>query len=172
MKINILLLVITIAFAGLWTYFDQNKRTPNIQTPTYENFDFNNLDGKKHTLYDYKNKTTFVHFWATWCTPCLKELPELIALADNHPGTINILAFAVADQTEQINNFLSKIKTDIPANFIVALDDKKIISEQYFGTKKLPETYILAPNLNLYDKKIGAQADWADTKWYKVIEKF
>lgn len=170
MKINLLLLILITALAGLWTYLDQQKHTPNMSLPHYTDFEFNTLDGKKHTFYDYENKVTFVHFWATWCTPCLKELPELVKLAEKHPDTLTVLAFAVADKPKKIERFLSNLEISIPYNFITALDTDKRISEKNFKTKKLPETFIFKPRFILYDKIIGAEDEWNSPKWDKYID--
>ena len=159
MKINMLILAVVLTLAGLWTYLDQKKQSPNRSTPTYADFELNALNGKKHTFYDYKARITLVHFWATWCTPCLKELPELIELASRNPKKITVLAFAVADKPEEIHAFLSKANA-IPPNFIIGLDTNKNISENIFGTEELPETFILSSKLTLKDKITGAHDDW------------
>ena len=40
-------------------------------------------EGKKHTLSQYKGKWVIVNYWATWCPPCLEEVPDLVALYDS-----------------------------------------------------------------------------------------
>jgi len=42
------------------------------------------IQGKTHRLADYRGKWVLVNFWATWCSPCLSEIPELISLHDAH----------------------------------------------------------------------------------------
>lgn len=56
------------------------------------------FDGKSTTLAAHLGKPTFVSFWASWCGPCLKEMPELNALLTKHPGKFQVLAIAMGDK--------------------------------------------------------------------------
>ena len=47
-------------------------------------FSYQGIDGKTHNLSDYRGKWVLVNYWATWCPPCLEELPELEVFYDNH----------------------------------------------------------------------------------------
>ena len=48
-------------------------------------FDVTDTDGKRHRLADYRGKWVVVNFWATWCAPCLKEIPDFNAFAKSRP---------------------------------------------------------------------------------------
>lgn len=58
---------------------DANKKTENENQEKYPAYDFTLLDqyGNEHTLSDYKGKVVFLNFWATWCPPCKKEMPDI-----------------------------------------------------------------------------------------------
>jgi len=56
------------------------------------------FSGKTSTLASHLGKPTFVSFWASWCGPCLKEMPELNALLAKHPGKFQVLAIAMGDK--------------------------------------------------------------------------
>lgn len=53
--------------------------------------------GKPSTLSSHLGKPTFISFWASWCGPCLKEMPELQSILDKHPGEFQVLAIAMGD---------------------------------------------------------------------------
>ena len=93
----------------------------------------------------------------------MEELPQLIKLAKDNPDEIKILAIAVEDKPENIERFLNKIsKNNKLDNFIIGLDPDKTISTTIFNTAKLPETYMLNPDLSLFEKIIGAQENWEE----------
>jgi len=57
----------------------------------------NDFAGKSSTLASHLDKPTFISFWASWCGPCLKEMPELDALLAKHPGEFQVVAIAMGD---------------------------------------------------------------------------
>lgn len=58
----------------------------------------NDFAGKSSKITAHLGKPTFVSFWASWCGPCLKEMPELNALLDKHKGEFQVLAIATGDK--------------------------------------------------------------------------
>lgn len=57
----------------------------------------NDFAGKGSTLASHLGKPTFISFWASWCGPCLKEMPELDALLTKHAGEFQVVAIAMGD---------------------------------------------------------------------------
>ena len=64
-------------------------------------FSLTDMDGKVHTLSDYQGKWVIVNYWATWCPPCLEEIPDLVDLYEENRDTIVVLgiAFEEVDMT-------------------------------------------------------------------------
>ncbi len=158
---NILTLLAIIIATALWTYFSDTK--PIKRTSALEkvpNFEFNDITETKHALYDFQGRVVLLHFWATWCAPCLEELPDLIDLAQTQSEEMTVIAIAVQDKPDDIQRFLTKTKRNIPENFIVGLDPNQVISKNIYETIKLPETYIIDLQLTLSEKITGAKNDW------------
>lgn len=181
MKLNLLLLLFIVGLTGLYTYLSDKKTTTqqgakNIASVENkaQDFSFTTLQGDKENLSNLisnqKGQVVILHFWASWCTPCLKELPTLIDLAKNSPDNIKILAMAVQDTPAKIKNFLNKIEKDIPDNFVIGLDPDKAISDKKYGTIKLPETYIIDPQMTIFEKITGADENWADESWMNKLK--
>ena len=78
-----------------------------------------NLQGQSFDLADYNGRVVLVNFWATWCAPCVEEMPSLSRLNDKMKGKpFKIVAVNIGEKPEVIRQFLKKI----PANFEILLD--------------------------------------------------
>lgn len=181
MKANLIIFTLILIASGAYTYVTMNKDNPIftaatkttptalINNQTIENFTYTRLDGSQGTLYDHLGKPTLLHFWATWCTPCLVELPEIIELATQMPQ-IDILAISTDQKTEKIDHFIKRIKKPIPDNFIIITDSDKSVTQDRFQTFKLPETFILSSQLAIEDKIIGAYDAWLSEEKIKYLK--
>ena len=99
---------------------------------------------------------TLVHFWATWCPPCMTEVPSLGQLAEDfgqYRGDFTILMVAVADDMERVEEFVGNRVGS------VLYDPSWEVTHRY-GTRKLPETYLVVKG-QVVERWIGAQ-DWND----------
>jgi len=66
------------------------------------------LSGKLHTVGQYERRPMLVHFWATWCTPCRRELPaQRRAYKVLEPNGVAVLAINVGEQADHVRRFLS-----------------------------------------------------------------
>lgn len=77
---------------------------------------FTRLDGETQTMQRYLGKPLLVNFWATWCPPCVKEMPDLDALSKAYPD-IHFLGIAV-DTSRNVNKFL--LTTPVSYDLLVA----------------------------------------------------
>lgn len=72
------------------------------------------VGGKPQTLEPYKGRVLVVNFWASWCGPCVAEMPELVRLHDAYAGKgIQFIGIGV-DSAQNVQNFLKKIPVDYP----------------------------------------------------------
>ena len=127
-----------------------------------QDFDFIDLHGRTHTFYDYSGRTVIIHFWATWCAPCLAEFPDLVKLAQQNPDNLTLITIVVADEIPKIEKFMKTTKLNPPNNMVIGLDPQKHISEKIFNTVKLPESYIFTHSLHLKERIIGAYDRWLE----------
>ena len=140
MKRNAFILAMLLLSSGLYTaYADktafepETREAPKLQQANISapDFTFQDLDGKTHKLSDFRGKTVILNFWASWCTPCVIEFPQMLELASNNQKN-TIFIFLSLDSNEQdIVRFLKKyIKVPISGNVMVALDQNKLISQK------------------------------------------
>ncbi len=115
---------------------------------------FTIVDGSKTIhLTDYRGKIVVLNFWASWCAPCLEELPSLIALQKQMPQIV-VLAVDFNDDINSYHQFLIDNHVDL-----LTIHDESQQSNLAFGTTRPPETYIIDGQGKIRRKFIGPQ-DW------------
>jgi thiol-disulfide isomerase/thioredoxin len=165
---NLFLLSLLLAVMAIATFWmNRDLRGPSmvaIEQDAAPDFSLQTLNTGSVSLEDFSGQELLLHFWATWCAPCIIELPKLAAFAENNKGDLSVLAVAVADRPSAITSFLEKNEIAFPENFVIALDPHKQVSKELYGTVKLPETYLLSIDGQIEEKYIGAQ-EWENKKW-------
>lgn len=97
------------------------------------------IQGKTHRLEDYRGKWVLVNFWATWCAPCLSEIPELISLHNSHSDKDLLVIGIVMDSgsSKKVADFIQAHGISYP----VVMGDRKIAA-QIGGVDVLPTSYL------------------------------
>lgn len=123
------------------------------------------FDGGSVTLADLRGRVVMVHFWATWCPPCVEELPTLDRLHQSVIGKDFEMLAVDEDEggAEAIASFVKKNRLKLPVLF----DSGSEVARRY-GTYKLPETYIIDRQGVVRYKAIGPR-DWTDPANIEVL---
>jgi thiol-disulfide isomerase/thioredoxin len=116
------------------------------------NFALQDISGKTHHISDYRGKWLLVNYWATWCPPCLEEIPDLIALYDKHHNTdLMVLGIAFDYKNEKE---VSAFVDDMLISYPVILGNQNI-ANSIGSAEILPTTYIYNPKGQLINVKRG-----------------
>lgn len=114
-------------------------------------FEYTLLDGGQGRLSDLKGNLVFLNFWATWCFPCKKEMPDIEELQAEMKGQpFKILAVSTGEGKEKVGAYHEKF----PYSFPFALDPDSSISGKY-GVNMLPTTFLISPEGKILAKAIG-----------------
>jgi len=116
-----------------------------------QGFVFKDMQGQAQRLSDYRGKWVLVNFWATWCPPCLEEIPDLVALHEAHKKTDLVVIGVALDSTgESVVDFVAKKHVSYP----VVLGDYEL-AEQVGEVNALPTSYLFDPTGKLVSYQEG-----------------
>ena len=146
----LVLLVLSLVLAAC----NSGSRPPRINTPAPD-FTVKDADHTV-TLSQYKGKPVLLNFWATWCAPCVEEMPSLVQLQQKMQGRVTVIAVSVDVDDDAYHHFLKSHGINL---LTVRDGDQK--SSTMYGTFKYPETYAIDSKGVIRRKFIGA-VNWND----------
>jgi peroxiredoxin len=128
-------------------------------------FTFPDLNGRNISLSDYKGKVVLINIWATWCPPCVYEMPSMEKLYKEFKGeNFEILAVSIDTGGKDIvAPFIKKYKLTFPA-----LIDPKGTIKTLYGVTGVPESYIIDKQGIIIEKIIGGR-DWAAPEIFRFF---
>jgi cytochrome c biogenesis protein CcmG, thiol:disulfide interchange protein DsbE len=127
--------------------------------------DFTVADGNRSLhLADYRGKIVILNFWATWCIPCVAELPSLTAMQQQLPQ-VQVLAVSVDVDQQAYRDYLAEHKISL-----LTIDDPAHRAADLYGTYRWPETYIIDQHGIIRRKFIGAQ-DWTSPEILEYLRR-
>ncbi|MDQ1314903.1 MAG: hypothetical protein QG662_1012 [Pseudomonadota bacterium] len=114
-------------------------------------FKVTDTEGKTHTLSGYKGKWVLVNYWATWCPPCLEEIPDLIALHENKKNNLVVIGIAMDYRNaKQVTDFAEGLLVTYP----IVLGTPQIVN-QIGPVQGLPTTYLFNPEGKKVAQQVG-----------------
>lgn len=148
-----------ITFAIVQSFLGGNEQATLKREQTIEglkegdqapNFTLQTLAGETVSLENYKGKKVVLNFWATWCTPCRAEMPDLQKYYDqNRTGDYEILAINL-DYRNDVQGFVDEMQITFP----IVLDTKKDVQEAY-EVLNLPSTYFIDESGVIVNRHLG-----------------
>lgn len=97
------------------------------------------LEGKKVSLEDFKGKIVVLNFWATWCPPCVKEVPDFIALQKQYGADgVAFVGVAVDDDKKDLKKFIEKEGVNYP----ILISTDKVLKD-YGDVGMIPTTFVI-----------------------------
>jgi len=131
--------------------------TPAVrQGQAAPNFELRDAAGRGVALRSLRARPVLINFWATWCTPCAKELPALEKLSREMGVRLAVVAVSVDSDWAPVRKFFAS-GTDLH----VLLDKDKTVAKR-FGTEKFPETFLIDSSGRLVQLFYQAEWDSAD----------
>ncbi len=148
-----------------------NEMTPPFGIRHYDigaaqNFNLYDLDGEKFELASTKGNWVFLHFWASWCGPCRKEMPVIQKLADAmQESDFQIVMVNTAEDEDTVFEFLATI--DVELNSLMDVDGQVT---EVWKPRGLPTTFLINPEGEVKYQAIGGR-EWDNTKYIDFLKK-
>jgi len=159
-----LALIVAAFFSFSFTWHEEPAPLLRLDTPQAnpspadEGLDFSapGLDGKEIDLSHYRGHPVIVDFWATWCGPCRKQIPELVALYKKYNKSRGLVIIGVScdliqgDGLRAVAPFVKEFRINYP----IALADGRLVDNM--GVEAIPTTLFLGPDGKMVSRIVGA----------------
>jgi len=131
-----------------------------------KDFSLNDVDGEKFELNSTRGNWVFLHFWASWCGPCRKEMPEIQKLARIMQGEkFEIVMINTAENEDTIFEFLAAINIEL--NSLMDVDG---LVTEVWKPRGLPTTFLINPQGEVKFQAIGGR-EWDKPEYIGFIKK-
>ncbi|WP_372833525.1 TlpA disulfide reductase family protein [Pontibacterium sp.] len=128
---------------------------------------FPNVENQEISLSEYKGKVVLLNFWATWCPPCVKEMPSMERLHQKFAGQdFEIVAISAGETQAAVESFMMELDTEL--TFPILLDEKGRTFNE-LGIRGLPMSFLFDRNGKLV-RTISGSREWDEQREVKLIE--
>ncbi len=147
---------------------DEKVLVANKSLGLVPDFSIKTIDGREVSITDFRGRVVILNFWATWCSTCVVEMPDILDLVDGFGGSVVFLAISSDTKLEHIARFINGSDKRVQDLFksedvYVSLDSNGAITRDIFMTQRYPETIIIAPNGGMVRKIVG-EFEWSGSE--------
>ena len=120
-------------------------------------FELTQLDGETFRLSEHRGKVVLLNVWATWCPPCVAEMPDIQALSENYPDDLTVIGVSVDTDPAVVEEFIA----ENGYTYRFAMDTADwLIASQLYPTAGIPESVFINADGTVTDIIIGAFRDY------------
>ena len=135
-------------------------------------FSLEDLSGNTVSLNQYRGHVVLLDFWATWCAPCRKSIPELVEIQEKYRDRgLVILGISVDDPSQANDKYLSAFKEMYKINYTILRADQKV-TRKYFGNKNfsVPTLFVVNPEGVVVDSHLGYMPGAVESSLKKIFK--
>lgn len=155
----ILIWLITLGFSGC-------TDNPSLRMIGSKAQDFTVKDADRTvSLHDYRGKIVLLNFWASWCPPCIEEMPSLVQLQKEMGPKVEVVAVSIDEDADAYHSFLRDHNVDL-----LTVRDPQQRTPTMYGTTGWPETFVIDRKGVIRRKFIGA-VNWTSPDIVNYLNK-
>ena len=149
----VLLSIVGIVYFGGWHTevvgrIQQVVLSTGVLSPNYLDsekeadyqFLLEDIEGNQVSFNEFENKVTFINFWATWCPPCIAEMPDIHSLYQKRKDEVAFVMISLDKDRQKARDYIAQKEYDFPVFFL-----KSSLPSTY-NTQAIPTTYVLDKN--------------------------
>ena len=117
------------------------------------------------SLHDYKGKIILLNFWASWCAPCIEEMPSMVQLQKRMEPKVTVVAVSIDEDSDAYHKFLRDHNVDL-----LTVRDPEQKTPTMYGTTGWPETFVIDTSGRIRRKFVGA-VNWTSPEIVDYLNK-
>ncbi len=169
----VLIVVIVLVGASVYLVSSSNPRPASewvksvVAGDLAPDFQLEDTKGNKVSLSDFRGKVVLVNLWATWCPPCIEEMPSMERLNEVMAGDDFVMLAVNTEENGRsvVPAFLQKT----PYSFPILYDDEGVVQKLY-GVFKFPESFVIRKDGTVAEKIIGP-LDWSSVETITYLKR-
>lgn len=133
--------------------------------------EFATLAGDPFPLERLRGRVILLHFWASWCPPCVKELPSLASLTERMGGRLALVAVSNDASAGEARRFLERLPglREGGGNVFLLHDPGGRITRESFAVYRFPESFVVSKEYGIVRKLVG-EVDWSRPELLRFLE--
>ncbi len=134
-------------------------------------FSLQDITGEKVSLEQYRGQIVLLDFWATWCPPCRKSIPELVTLQSKYEEQgLVVLGISMDDPNRVTDNDLASFKKHYKINYRILRASAEVLKD-YFGKERIsiPTMFFINPEGEIVDKHVGFMPGAIEASLMKML---
>ncbi|MNL38492.1 Thiol-disulfide oxidoreductase ResA [compost metagenome] len=165
------IIVVILGVLGVWAFetfmmprvtstggSSATKTLVQMEKEGVPNFSYKDFSGQELELKSLTGKVVILNFWASWCAPCVEEVPSLIKLVKEFKGEVQLIAVSGDSRKEDIEVFLKSFPELKHVDIKIVWDEDRSLMKK-FDVTRLPESLVLGKDQKVVKKLVGS-IDW------------
>lgn len=151
--LTVALLAVVLGAAAAWWTLRPNAVAPDA-SQTFFAQRYIDAQGRQRAVSEWQGQTLIVNFWASWCAPCVEEMPDLQAIRDEYQAqNVEVLGIAI-DTPANVAKFQERFNIRFPL-LVAGAHGEALAAQLGNPTGQLPYTVLISSNGNVLHRKLG-----------------